>query len=514
MKKSKPNILRIIRIALATVFFAGITLLFLDVTGILHTWLGWMAKVQFLPAVLALNVVTVAVLLLLTLVFGRVYCSVICPLGVMQDIVSWTRGRFKKKNRFRFKFEKENKWLRYAFLVLFIVTMIFGVHAIAGLLAPYSTYGRIAQNLFAPVYGLCNNLIAWIFNRFDSYAFYGREVWIRSVPVFIVSAAMFILLCVLAWRGGRTWCNNVCPVGTVLGFFSRFSLFAPSIDTSKCRACGLCGRQCKASCIDMENHRIDTSRCVSCMDCIDTCNEGAIQYRFRYGRKNKGAAEPQSGSKAVSKTEHAADGGRRAFLISTAILGASAVKAQEKAVGERLAPMRKHVVSKRETPLVPAGSISLKHFSDHCTSCQLCVNTCPNNVLKPSSSLDRFMQPEMSYERGYCRAECTECSQVCPAGAILKISPEEKSSIQIGHASVDYSLCVVTTDGVGCGNCAKHCPAGAISMVLSDPSDSKSLRIPAVNEEVCIGCGACENLCPASPVPAIRVEGHLVHKTL
>ena len=284
MKNKKRNILRLIRTVLAALFFTGVTLLFLDVTGTLHTWLGWMAKIQILPAFLALNVATVVVLLILTLIFGRVYCSVICPLGVMQDIISWTRGKIKKKDRFRFRYVKNRPWLRIAFLVLFIVTMAFGVSAIAGILAPYSTYGRIAQNLFAPVYTLGNNLIAWICSRFDSYAFYSREVWIRSISTFAVSAATFVLLAVLAWRNGRTWCNNVCPVGSVLGFISKFSLFAPVIDTSKCRSCGLCSRQCKASCIDIANFKVDTSRCVSCMDCISTCNDGAIRYRFRYGQ--------------------------------------------------------------------------------------------------------------------------------------------------------------------------------------------------------------------------------------
>ena len=510
MKQKKTNYLRIIRVALAFVFFTSISLLFLDVTGALHTYLGWMARIQFLPAALSLNVVIVALLILLTLILGRVYCSVICPLGVMQDIISWTRGKMKKKDRFRFKYEKEHKWLRYGMLVIFFVTLAFGVSAISGFLAPYSVYGKIAQNLFAPVYGLGNNLLAWVAERLDSYAFYSKEVWIRSLPAFIASAAMFILLFVLAWIGGRTWCNNICPVGTILGFFSRFSLLAPGIDKSKCRGCGLCGRQCKCSCIDMQNHLIDTSRCVSCMDCISTCNEGAIHYRLRYGKKQN-APQTAKEDKAGNKT---ADTGRRAFLAGTAILGASALQAQEKSLKERLAPERTHKAAQRTVPLVPAGAVSLKHFTDHCTSCQLCVSTCPNNVLRPSSDLTRFMQPEMSYEKGYCRPECTACSQVCPAGAILEITPEEKSSVQIGHAVVDYSLCVVNTDSVHCGNCAKHCPAGAIKMVLSDSQNPKSPRIPSVNEQKCIGCGACENLCPASPVSAIHVEGHEVHQTL
>ena len=89
--------LRKIRLIVALVSFVMITLLFLDFTGTLHTWFGWLAKIQFLPAVLALNVGVILLWVVLTLVFGRVYCSVICPLGVFQDIVSWFSGRRPKK---------------------------------------------------------------------------------------------------------------------------------------------------------------------------------------------------------------------------------------------------------------------------------------------------------------------------------------------------------------------------------------------------------------------------------
>ena len=496
--------LRKIRIILASVFFIGVTLLFLDFTGAAHAWLGWMAKVQFLPAVLALNFGVVAVLLVLTLLFGRVYCSVICPLGVMQDIISWIHGKTKKKNRFRFSYSPAINWLRYGVLALFIVALVAGLHSLVALIAPYSAYGRIASNLLAPVYQLGNNFFAWIAERAGSYAFYSTEVWIRSGATFAVAAATFAVVAVLAWKHGRTWCNTICPVGSVLGLFSRFSVFAPVIDTEKCRNCGLCGKQCKSSCINMKEHEIDYSRCVACMDCIETCKEGAIHYACRYGKK--GSPSPAQGNVDKSK---------RAFLVSSAIATtAVAAKAQEMKVDGGLAEIERATKPERQTRLVPAGSLSLKNFADHCTACQLCVSVCPNQVLRPSTSLMTLMQPEMSYERGYCRPECTKCSDVCPAGAIRPISVEEKSSTQIGHAVVCLDNCVVNTDEVSCGNCARHCPAGAISMVRKNPDDPKSLRIPVVNEERCIGCGACENLCPARPFTAIHVEGHEVHKTI
>ena len=496
--------LRKIRIILAGVFFTCITMLFLDFTGTLHTWLGWMAKIQFLPAVLALNFGVVAALVILTLLFGRVYCSVICPLGVMQDIISWIHGKTKKKNRFRFSYSPAKNILRYGVLALFIAGLALGAHSIAIIIAPYSAYGRIAGNLLAPLYQWANNFFAWIAERADSYAFYSTEVWLRSLPTFIIAAVTFVIIFILAWRNGRTWCNTICPVGTVLGFLSRFSFFAPAIDTDKCRNCGLCGKQCKAACINMKEHEIDLSRCVACMDCIDACKDGAIHYVRRKSSKN--AAKTESRNETPDK-------GRRAFIASSAIAmtAAASTKAQIKGDGG-LAPVSRSLKPERNTPVVPAGSKSLKNFTDHCTACQLCVSVCPNQVLRPSTSLDTLMMPEMGFERGYCRPECTLCSEICPAGAIKPVSRVEKSSIQVGIAVINLDNCIVNTDGVHCGNCSKHCPANAIRMVRKEPDSDNWLRIPTVNENRCIGCGACENVCPARPLAAIHIEGYETHK--
>ncbi len=502
--------LRKIRLTFAVLFFLAVTALFLDFTGTVHAWLGWTAKIQFLPALLALNAGVVVALVLLTLLVGRVYCSVICPLGVMQDIVSWISGRRKKK-RYRFSYSPEKKWLRYGVLVLFIVAMVAGIGSFVALLAPYSSYGRIASNLFAPIYRWGNNLLAYFAERADSYVFYETEVWMRSLPTFIIAVLTLVVLAVLAWRNGRTYCNTICPVGTVLGFFSRFSLFRITIDESKCNRCGLCSRKCKAACIDGKEHRIDYSRCVACMDCIDTCNHGAIGFRMRTK-----ASEKQTGKDAKPKAESdQIDTARRSFLSATAVLAAtSVVKAQEKKVDGGLAVIEDKKIPVRATPIVPPGAWSARHFAQHCTACQLCVSACPNNVLRPSTDLQKLMQPEMSYERGYCRPECTRCSDVCPAGAIRPITIEEKSSTRIGHAVWIRKNCIPLTDGVECGNCARHCPSGAILMVPSDSEDVNSVRIPVVNAERCIGCGACENLCPARPFSAIYVEGHTMHSVM
>lgn len=290
--------LRKLRIAAAVVCFALVTLLFLDFTGTLHAWFGWLARIQFLPALLAVNVGVVAALVVATLLFGRIYCSVVCPLGVMQDGVSWAAGRHRK-NRFRYSPAKTA--LRYTVLALFIAALAAGIGSLVALLAPYSAYGRIAQNLLAPLWGWGNNLLAYFAERIDSYAFYRTDVWVRSAATFAVAAATFALIAVLAWRNGRTWCNTVCPVGTVLGFLARFSLLRPAIDTEKCVGCNRCARNCKASCIDVEHHRIDYSRCVVCMDCIDTCHKNAIAYELR-PKTRKPAKEEKRESREERRT--------------------------------------------------------------------------------------------------------------------------------------------------------------------------------------------------------------------
>ena len=310
--------LRKTRIILAAIFFVGITLLFLDFTGTLHTWFGWMAKVQFLPAILALNVGVVGVLALLTFLFGRLYCSVICPLGVMQDIFAWL-GKKAKKNRYSYSPEK--KWLRYIMLVLFIISLFVGGGVLAKLIAPYSAYGRIANNLLAPLWQWGNNGLAYLAERADSYAFYETEVWIKSGITFGIAVATLLIIGILAWRGGRTYCNTICPVGTVLGFVSRFSWLKPVIDTSKCNGCGLCARNCKAACINSKEHRIDYSRCVACMDCLDKCKRGAISYRKAVVKNHQ---QSVGDGAATQELLHVGDTSRRTFLATTAVATATA----------------------------------------------------------------------------------------------------------------------------------------------------------------------------------------------
>lgn len=205
---------------------------------------------------------------------------------------------------------------------------------------------------------------------------------------------------------------------------------------------------------------------------------------------------------------------RRGFLSGLLAVGSAVLlSARDKLTDGGLAPLTEKKHPKREIPLVPPGSISVKNFYTHCTACQLCIAACPNGLLKPSGEVDRFMQPVMSYDNGYCRPECTRCSQICPTGAIRSITESEKTDISIGQARVDIKNCLAANGIAPCGVCERHCPVQVITMMKLDSNDGSGLlrRRPVVSEHRCIGCGACENSCPVNPVSAIRVVARIVH---
>ena len=460
-----------IRITLALLFFSGISLLLTGLVPGAFRWLGWMPKLQFLPAVMGLSILAIAIVLALTILFGRIYCSTICPLGVMQDGISHMSVLAKRarKNRRPFRYRKELKWLRYGIWLLFVLALVFGLQSAVAVLAPYSAYGRIVSSI----------------------------MHFQPGAVLIAAVATLLLTGILAWFTGREYCNVICPVGTTLSFFSRFAIFRPVIDGQKCKNCKVCENNCKAGCIDIANHKIDYSRCVDCFDCIGNCKFDALHLKNYYKKSSLRTAE--EGSSSVNP--------RRAFIAGAAMgLTAVALGAQNKKKDGGYAAVEDKLALERETPLTPPGSASIKDFYRRCTACQLCIAACPNGVLRPSSSLEHLMQPEIGFEKGYCRPECTKCSEVCPSGAIIAITREEKTQYHVGSASIDRGLCVAE-QGTKCGNCASHCPTGAIQMVQSPDG----YMVPSVDAAVCIGCGACENLCPSRPVSAITVNGRHNH---
>jgi len=510
----KFNTLKTIRIILALLIFVPLLFFFVDFAGILPKSLHTLAHIQFVPALLAGGIGYVFLLLLLTFLFGRVYCSVICPMGIFQDIISWFTRRGKKKNKKKrwYHYDKPYNIVRYSLLVVCVAFLICGTITPLLFLDPYSNFGRIAVNIFRPIIMEGNNLVNWAALQFNNYSFYQVTIYTVTIASFLISFIALLTVGIMSFLRGRLFCNTICPVGSFLGLLSKFSVFRVAIDSSNCTKCGLCEKSCKAECIDSKKKSVDTSRCVSCFNCLDRCNKNALKYKFAY--KAQSISEKSNLQEVVIEekkglTDEMLFGkfNRRSFLATSTALAATVPLLPAWAKGG------KEIDVTKLTPITPPGSKSLKHFTERCTACHLCITHCTQQVLKPAGfnfGLNYAFKPHMVfYEKAFCNYECTICSDICPNHAIERLTPEEKKVTQVGIAKFVPKLCIVITDNTSCGACSEHCPVQAVKM---EPYKD-GLTLPHVYDELCIGCGGCESICPVKPIKAINILANEVHQT-
>ncbi len=505
--KKQTNYMKGLRVLLAILFFIPILIYFLDFTGKLPNSLHTLLHFQIVPAILSGAVAIIVFQLILVLLFGRIYCSVICPAGVFQDIINrlFSLGKKKKKGSRRFFYRKPLNMFRYLLLVITILLALFSITELILWLDPYSNFGRIATNLFRPVIIWGNNILADWLMSFDNYSLY--HVTIKTVAVSGLIAGIIALLTftfMVIFRG-RLFCNTLCPVGALLSIFSRYSFFRISFDGSVCNSCGNCERTCKAEAIDSKGMIVDTSRCVTCFNCTSSCIKGALQYRFKPFYKKGESIEvvsPVMQEQSVVKS-------RRSFLtigatiaVSLPVVYSIAKNAQDNGTLS---------TSEDWGPVTPPGSVNLERFKDKCTGCHICVVKCPSQVLKPAGleyGFSYMLRPYVSYRSNYCNYECTICADVCPVHAIKPLTVEEKKITQVGVATFVIDRCIVYTEGTDCGACSEHCPTQAVHMVPYEGT----LTIPKVEPELCIGCGGCESICPVNPYRAILIKPNKVHK--
>jgi polyferredoxin len=496
------SFLRKFRIVFSAVVLVCFVLVFIDFRSLIPVkYINYLLYLQFVPsAIKYFNLKTIAaagflVVLLLTLLSGRTYCSFLCPLGIGQDLNSRIGGKIRKKFR-RFGFKKPHTIIRYSLLAITLgVTIIWGIYLLT-LLDPYSIFGRFVTFFIKPVVLIINNFFAHILEKFDIYTLSHIDIKGFSILTYAIPVAFFLLTGILSLIKGRLYCNMICPVGTLLGLLSKISLFRVKFIESECSRCGRCSLVCKSSCIDFLNQNIDISRCVDCFNCISSCPDKALSYSL-VGSRN---------------TKHKTDESKRRFVAGSLLMlfGVSeSLRAQEKSVP---VPKRESTVKESKTsPVCPPGAGSIEEFTNHCTACSMCITACPNGVLKPSVKqygITGLLQPVMDYHKSFCTYNCTVCTEVCPTSALKPLLLEAKKLTQIGKVNFIKDNCIVKTEKTACGACSEACPTKAVYMIPYEGN----LVIPETNQEICIGCGHCEYACPTTPFKAIYVDGNPVHQ--
>lgn len=513
------KILKTFRRTVAAVCFVLFVGLFADFGMSVPSVASWLAKIQFMPAALSFSLGIFITWLLVTLIFGRIYCSVACPLGIFQDICArLPRMKRRLKSSWQYHFSAPHSVLRYSLLSLTVLSFALGISAVTSLLDPYSVFGRFGTYILHPLWGGILNL----FSLIDA----SPQLRMMSASIFglVLASVTMLIVAAIAFRHGRTICNSICPVGTTLGIVSRHSLFRIDINTDRCIQCRRCEHQCKSSCIDLISHVVDTSRCVVCFDCLSDCPNDAISYTFRRHQlaipmmqKIKPLAGSATGIAETSvemksdnsdniKVSERPDNERRNFLTLSALFGLSVLSAKAREGQNILESFADGRPLNSTLPVTPPGVRKRSEFLDKCTACGLCISHCPQKVLKPSVNeygILRALHPVMDYNASWCVYNCTRCTNLCPSGALNPLTISEKHHNRQGCAITDRFRCISFSEGVSCGACSRRCPTGAITMT---PSEDGRGPYPSVDKNKCIGCGACQYVCPAK-TKAIVVRG-------
>jgi polyferredoxin/NAD-dependent dihydropyrimidine dehydrogenase PreA subunit len=436
----------------------------------------------------------VLLVVIATVLLGRVFCGWICPLGTLHNMVGAlkkNRKSVKPMNGYQFKY----------YLLFFLLTSSVFTLQLTGVVDPLSLLIRSLSLAVYPVFQyattgvfdtIYNTEIDTLVNASEFiYSFMKKTVLSFQQPLFFQSVligGLFLLILALNLRERRFWCKYLCPLGALLGLLSRYALLNRSVSEG-CDSCGVCTRTCQgaANSDDQEDWR--KVECLACMNCDDICPQKAVHFGFSFKKP------------AVS-----VDLGKRRVMASV-ISGLLAVPLF------RMTPLLKPGATDPKL-IRPPGAIAEIEFLQRCVKCGECMKVCLTNGLQPTlveAGIEGIWSPILVPRIGYCEYRCTLCGQVCPTGAIQKLSLEEKAKVKIGLAMIDAGRCLPFAHATSCIVCEEVCPTPkkAIwfenALVKNRAGHILTVKQPHVDLELCIGCGICETKCPVLGQPAIAV---------
>jgi len=412
-----------------------------------------------------------------TLFFGRFFCGWICPMGACQHFGSAVFRDQDQKARYAKNTFSRRHQVKYIVLAVFLFSAVFGV-ILSGWLDPIALITRFSVTVVAPLV----NLVA-----------HGGKSQTIAFDAAVLTGGLFVGIFLINAFWPRLWCRVICPLGAILSLFSLRPTFRMVRDESKCVHCGRCRMHCEGACEPDKSFM--PSQCLMCMNCVDVCPTRAIEFT----RKMPAVA---------TATPSGVELTRREFVFSVVLaLGSVGMLRNLKNVLGRGYDQR----------IRPPGALAEVDFLARCIRCGQCMKVCPTNVLQPARSqtdAEGLWTPVLNMDAGYCEYDCTLCSQVCPTGAIRKITVEEKHQKgfeKIGTASIDRGRCLPWAYGKTCLVCQEVCPVSPKAIyhqpqTLLDANGKKmELAVPYVNAQSCTGCGACQFNCPVQDLPAIRV---------
>ena len=432
--------------------------------------------------------------IVLTLIFGRVFCGWVCPFGSINQFFTWI---FKKKNRKKEGLKLSYLRLKYFILIAVLVSALVGTN-LGGWLDPFALLTRSTATLSAPANYLIKRLVEPgekndgiiskgfkpIYDITQSHILAKNQ---RSSTQSIIIPGLFFLIIGMNYYKRRFFCNSLCPLGALLGFVSRISLFKLEA-SSKCNSCEACSRNCTYN--GNPDKDYIKSECMVCFNCVSDCPSQSIDASFNINK---------------NKTEVNVDLGRRnaiTTLVSGAII-ASLPKASIQAM-----PNARHNFIR------PPGAICENDFLEKCIRCGCCVQSCTKNFIQPAlleTGVEGIWTPILNAQAGFCAFDCNKCTLVCSTMAIQKLTLKEKQSFKIGTAVINKNSCYTYANGFNCTVCYDKCPTPQKAIQFHETETWSFFgKTSVVNQvyvlpDLCIGCGICEYVCPRKDFPAIFI---------